>query len=165
MARKQSGLGKNFYDIFEDNMLESKKGTGENLRIAKLPLDLVFTAILCFCIRGIAKETGESKIVYKSIRNFVFYCVFFVLQSVILVASWTNLASLTWFVTTTALPYWTLLIELVCLIFNCLMIFSCYSRICDESDVDMPIKPSRFKKKRQELENEDTLDENTTDEK
>ena len=36
MARKQSGLGKNFYDIFEDNMLESKKGTGENLRIANI---------------------------------------------------------------------------------------------------------------------------------
>ena len=36
MARKQSGLGKNFYDIFEDNMLETKKGAGENLRIANI---------------------------------------------------------------------------------------------------------------------------------
>ena len=36
MARKQSGLGKNFYDILEDNMLESKKGAGENLRIANI---------------------------------------------------------------------------------------------------------------------------------
>ena len=34
MARKESGLGKNFYDIFDDNMLEAKKGSGENLRIA-----------------------------------------------------------------------------------------------------------------------------------
>ena len=36
MARKQGGLGKNFYDILEDNMLESKKGAGENLRIADI---------------------------------------------------------------------------------------------------------------------------------
>lgn len=36
MARKQSGLGKNFYDILEDNMLDSKKGAGENLRIADI---------------------------------------------------------------------------------------------------------------------------------
>ena len=36
MARKESGLGKNFYDIFDDNMLEAKKGSGENLRIADI---------------------------------------------------------------------------------------------------------------------------------
>ena len=34
MARKESGLGKNFYDIFDDNMLEAKKGSGESLRIS-----------------------------------------------------------------------------------------------------------------------------------
>ena len=36
MARKQSGLGKNFYDILEDNMLESKKGSGETLRLSEI---------------------------------------------------------------------------------------------------------------------------------
>ena len=36
MARKQSGLGKNFYDILEDNMLDSKKGSGENLRLSDI---------------------------------------------------------------------------------------------------------------------------------
>ena len=36
MARKQSGLGKNFYDILEDNMLDSKKGSGEALRLADI---------------------------------------------------------------------------------------------------------------------------------
>ncbi len=36
MARKQSGLGKNFYDIYEDNMLESKKGSGESIRISDI---------------------------------------------------------------------------------------------------------------------------------
>ena len=36
MARKQSGLGKNFYDILEDNMLESKKGSGELIRLSDI---------------------------------------------------------------------------------------------------------------------------------
>ena len=36
MARKQSGLGKNFYDILEDNMLDSKKGSGESLRLSDI---------------------------------------------------------------------------------------------------------------------------------
>lgn len=36
MARKQGGLGKNFYDILEDNMLDSKKGSGESLRLSDI---------------------------------------------------------------------------------------------------------------------------------
>lgn len=36
MARKQGGLGKNFYDILEDNMLDSKKGSGETLRLSDI---------------------------------------------------------------------------------------------------------------------------------
>ena len=120
----------------------------ENLLTVRLALDLVFTAILCFCIRNIAKETGERKMVYKSVRNFVFYCIFFALQSIALLASWTKWAALSWFVATTALSFWALIIKLVCLIFNCLMILSCYSRICDADDVEMKPKPSRFKTRR-----------------
>ncbi len=36
MARKDSGLGRGFYDIFEDNMLEQKKGLAEAIRIADI---------------------------------------------------------------------------------------------------------------------------------
>ena len=37
MANKKSaGLGRGFYDIFNDNMVEGKKGTGETLRIADI---------------------------------------------------------------------------------------------------------------------------------
>ena len=36
MARKPGGLGKNFYDILEDNMLDSKKGSGEMLRLSDI---------------------------------------------------------------------------------------------------------------------------------
>ena len=34
MAKSQRGLGRGFYDIFDDNMPEAKKGSGELLRIA-----------------------------------------------------------------------------------------------------------------------------------
>lgn len=36
MARKDSGLGRGFYDIFEDNMLEQKKGLAEAIRISDI---------------------------------------------------------------------------------------------------------------------------------
>ena len=36
MARKQGGLGRDFYAILDDNMLESKKGSGENIRLSDI---------------------------------------------------------------------------------------------------------------------------------
>lgn len=36
MAKRQGGLGTDFYTIFDDNLLESKKGCGEILRIADI---------------------------------------------------------------------------------------------------------------------------------
>jgi len=36
MAKKSGGLGRGFYDIYEDNMLESKKGAGESIRISDI---------------------------------------------------------------------------------------------------------------------------------
>ena len=36
MAKKTAGLGRGFYDIFNDNVLESKKGTAENIRISDI---------------------------------------------------------------------------------------------------------------------------------
>lgn len=36
MAKKTSGLGRGFYDIFNDNILEEKKGAAENIRISDI---------------------------------------------------------------------------------------------------------------------------------
>lgn len=110
----------------------------------RLVLELIFTAVLCYCVRGIAKETGAEKIVYTAVRNFVFFCISFALQVVVWLAANTQLVGLTAFVNGTALPIWMVIINLVCLLLNCFMIFSCYSRICDENDLEMPQKPSRF---------------------
>lgn len=36
MAKKTGGLGRDFYSIFDDNILESKKGVAENIRISDI---------------------------------------------------------------------------------------------------------------------------------
>ena len=36
MAKKSAGLGRGFYDIFNDNILETSKGTGETLKISSI---------------------------------------------------------------------------------------------------------------------------------
>lgn len=36
MAKRQSGLGRDFYAILDDNMLDAKKGAGENIRISDI---------------------------------------------------------------------------------------------------------------------------------
>ena len=36
MARKQGGLGRNFYEILDDNLLETKKDSVTTLRVADI---------------------------------------------------------------------------------------------------------------------------------
>ena len=36
MAKKTGGLGRGFYDIFNDNVLEGKKGAGEPIRLSDI---------------------------------------------------------------------------------------------------------------------------------
>ena len=142
-------------------------GVADTLLTVRLPLELVLTAILCFCVKSIAKDTGASKIVYKSVRNFVFYCVFFVLQSIVWISSEVSLNFLTAFVVSTALPIWVLIIKLVCLIFNCLMLFSCYSKICDVDDLEMLPRTSRYKKQKEaeSADNEENQNQELCEEK
>ena len=110
----------------------------------RLVLELVFVGVLCYCIRNIAKETGAEKISYAAARNFVFFCISFVLQAIVWLSSQTQSEALLDFVTGTALPVWMVIITLFCVLLNCVMLFSCYSKICDADDVEMPQKPSRF---------------------
>ena len=118
--------------------------TADMLLKTRLFLELGFTAILCFSIKSISTQTGAQKTVYSSVRNFVFYCIFFVLQCIVWMASAMNIEFLKEFSLNTLLPVWVVIIKLVCLILNCVMLFSCYSRICDVNDTEMSQKPSRF---------------------
>lgn len=112
---------------------------------------IYFVAALCLAIKQIAKDTGIKKIEIAATRNFVFYCILFIVQAI-------SFMPFEW--VTVYKPVFVsalLIIELLCWLLNLYMIFSCYAKICDSSDVDMKQKPSRFEfvnKKREEQEEE-----------
>ena len=112
---------------------------------------IFFVATLCLAIKQIAQETGIKKIEIAATRNFVFYCILFIVQAI-------SFMPFEW--VTVYKPVFVsalLIIELLCWLLNLYMIFSCYAKICDSSDVDMKQKPSRFEfvnKKREEQEEE-----------
>lgn len=97
--------------------------------------DLVYTAVLCFSIKSIAKDTGSVKIAVAAVRNFVFFCIYFVLQITVWVAYISNNAALMSFVSSTALPLWMVLVNVICVVLMCWMLFSCCSGICDSEEV------------------------------
>ena len=127
-----------------DNMIISEKLIGDGLATAfgyaRYGAELVFTVALCVAISLIAKETGEIKLRYVAIRNLALYCVYFVLQ----IICWLPHEYVGTLLQITALPAVAQLAGFALILLNLLMIFSCYRRICDESDVDMPQKPSKF---------------------
>lgn len=114
------------------------------LTTARVFLDLAFTVVLCLCVNGIARETGATKIVYTSVRNLVFYGIFFAVQMVIWLATWIESAALANFIISTMLPVWMVILNILSTVLIAIMIFSCYAKICDASDVEMRQKPSRF---------------------
>ena len=79
-------------------------------------------------------ETEEKKISVAAVRNAVFVIIYAVAYCV----------SLLPFEFTKYLSLPLILVRFVWIIFNLVLIFSCYARICDESDVNMEQKPSRF---------------------
>ena len=127
-----------------ENMIISEKFISDGLAnafgYARYAAELVFTLVLCVAISRLTKETGELKLTYVAIRNLVIYCVYFALQFI----CWLPHEYVGTLLQLTALPAVVQLISFVVIILNILMIFSCYRRICDESDVEMAQKPSRF---------------------
>lgn len=114
------------------------------LSFLKVLFDFLTVLTMCIAVRSISAETGAEKTLYSSVRNLVFYCVYIAIQLLIQGAQYFKNQSLLDFITDTALPIWMVIINLVCVILNCVMLFSCYARICDVDDVEMAQKPSRF---------------------
>lgn len=119
---------------------------------------ILFVSMLCLSIKQIAFDTGVKKIYASATRNFVFYCIFFVVQAI-------SFMPFEWIkVYRSVFVAALLIIELLCWILNLYMIFSCYAKICDSDDIEMKQKPSRFafvneKRKEQEEERQKILDE------
>lgn len=104
----------------------------------EMAVSFLFVTAMLWSIRAIAKETEVPKIVYNSARNFTFLVIYYVLFLIsYLPFEFTKdyIAAFGGFVT---------VLNFVIIALNLVLIFSCYARICDENDVDMPQKPSRF---------------------
>ena len=98
----------------------------------------LFQGTLCWAIRAIAKETGMDKISFAATRNFIFFAVYNLLYAI----AHLPFACAGEYAKLMSVP--VLLLYFACLILNLILIFSCYAKICDVSDEDMPRKPSRF---------------------
>ncbi|MBE6597245.1 MAG: hypothetical protein E7641_06195 [Ruminococcaceae bacterium] len=99
---------------------------------------LIFHLLLLFAVRSIAKETESDKIAFGAIRNLIFVVAYFLLSFIKFmpfefVKSYNRNMTLPLF-----------LLYLGWIVMDLVLLFSCYSGICDENDREMKRKPSRF---------------------
>lgn len=105
---------------------------------AKAIANLVFHVTLLLAVAKITKDTGVEKTYKASVRNLIIYAIFFVLETIGTFLPSNSAASLYVF-------YAVMLLWVSWLVLDCIVIFSCYMRICDENDKEMAAKPSAFK--------------------
>ena len=106
--------------------------------IVSLGAVLLFNASMLYPIRAIAKETEVDKIAVNAVRNFIFICVYFVLS----IIAYLPFDFAVEYASVFSLP--VLLLYFLWIILNLILIYSCYARICDENDVEMVRKLSKF---------------------
>ena len=104
------------------------------IRHTEVLLACACNIVMLWSIRSIAIDTEEKKISFGAVRNSVFVMIYAVAYLVSLLPFE--------FMKYLSLPL--IIVQLVWIIFNLVLIFSCYAKICDESDVNMERKPSRF---------------------
>lgn len=103
-----------------------------------LALVCSFHIFLLLAIRYIARDTESDKIQSAAVRNLFFVCMYYFMVLLAYVPSPIQEPYSKYL----ALPLFML--NIVWLILNVILLFSCYAKICDESDVEMEQKPSRF---------------------
>lgn len=99
---------------------------------------LVYHVFLLLAIKTIAKDTDVDKIQISAMRNLFFIGLYYLLY----IIGMLPLPIKELYSQTMGLPI--LLLNLAWIILNLCLIVSCYSHICDEGDVEMERKPSRF---------------------
>ena len=125
----------------------------ENLLIANNPfpsviddvlfyLNLVlvcgFHVCLLLAIRSIARDTDSDKIQSAAVRNLFFVCLYYFMVLLAYIPMPIQEAYNKYL----ALPLFML--NIAWLVLNVILLFTCYAKICDESDVEMEQKPSKF---------------------
>ncbi len=111
----------------------------ELLGYARQIASFLLGAMMLYAIRAIAKETEVKKISDGAVRNFVFLCMY----SAVIVVSylWMNSQNTTLLATLTVAMW---LFHFAVIFLDLWLLFSCYRWICDEEDVEMEQRPSRF---------------------
>jgi hypothetical protein len=101
-------------------------------------VSLLFQSAMLFAIRAIAKETEVRKVSDGAVRNFVFLCMYAVSYAL---SQWLPIKDQKVMV---AMAGCVWILYFACILLNHWLIFSAYSQICDEEDLDMAQRPSRF---------------------
>ncbi|MBQ8141406.1 MAG: hypothetical protein IJ038_06920 [Clostridia bacterium] len=136
-----------------DSIVEAVAFLHENLilesnPVENLPIEIildfesvvvfVYHVLLLLAIRSIAKETDVHKITVSVGSDFFFIGLYYLLS----IIGYIPFPFQESYVQNMGLPL--VILYLVWIIFDLKLIFSCYVYICDEQDVDMERKPSRF---------------------
>ena len=106
--------------------------------VTELCASCIFNGLMLYAIHAIAVETGVGKIAVNAVRNGIFIALYFVINAI----AYLPLGFSETYAGLFGAP--ALLLYFVWIVLNLVLIYSCYARICDEEDVDMARKPSRF---------------------
>lgn len=98
----------------------------------------IFLSLLLYAIMKISKETGVKKLSDSSIRNFIFIA-FYTLVCVVELLPFSVIEKVRG-----ELRIISLILYFSCILLNMILFGQCYANICDEKDVEMTRKPSRF---------------------
>ena len=129
-------------DLLYENLLCSSRlwsqGALSVIGYADTAVFFLLHALLLWGVRAITREVGELRLEATAIRNFIFFFLYELMTVAVFlpIAPLQEMASY--------LMLFSLVLYFVCSILNLILFASCYARICDESDVEMTRKPSRF---------------------
>ncbi len=101
-------------------------------------VSFLFQTAMLIAIRAIAGETGVKKVSDGAVRNFVFLLMYYIVYAFNLLVHVEDQKLLV------AMTGAVWILYFACILLNHLLIFSAYAEICDEEDVEMKQKPSRF---------------------
>lgn len=100
---------------------------------------ILFHIALMLAVRDIADKVELPKIKWGALRNFIVFALYALIYGISLLP----LKTIDEFNKLMSVPYIALWIGFI--ILNLIMLFSCYMRICQEGDEDMPQRPSKIK--------------------
>jgi hypothetical protein len=107
--------------------------------LVEILLFLCLHVTLLLAVRGLAASVELPKVVFSSVRNLVVLGIYTVLSIMVRLPAETVGEWVKYLAGPTAL------LQIAFYILMAVLLTTCYMRISDESDVDMPLRPSRFK--------------------